>query len=127
MVSIYVCNLCRGQSAPCTWDLRLIDVPPGFNLWLIASKIWAQAHHLNKTCNRSAFSHTGNCHYWRTFFMAGFIGELVSRVPADRNQYLIEGYAEFAMIGWRNPFLFNLLMIDWSETNHSVFTDWVSS
>ncbi|HNV81673.1 MAG: glycosyltransferase family 2 protein [Tenuifilaceae bacterium] len=62
-------------------------------IWLIASKIWAQAHHLKYrpvTDQPLFYIALVIAIIGVQFFMAGFIGELVSRSSADRNQYLIE-------------------------------------
>ncbi len=63
------------------------------SLWLIISKLWAQAHQLKYrpvTDQPLFYIALVIAIIGVQFFMAGFIGELVSRSSADRNQYLIE-------------------------------------
>lgn len=63
------------------------------SLWLVISKIWAQAHHLKYrpvTDQPLFYVALVIAIIGVQFFMAGFIGELVARSSSDRNQYLIE-------------------------------------
>jgi len=63
------------------------------SLWLIISKLWAQAHQLKYrpvTDQPLFYIALVIAIIGVQFFMAGFIGELVSRSSADRNQYLVE-------------------------------------
>lgn len=63
------------------------------SLWLIISKLWAQAHQLKYrpvTDQPLFYIALVIAIIGVQFFMAGFIGELVSRSSSDRNQYLIE-------------------------------------
>ncbi|MGE0078693.1 MAG: glycosyltransferase family 2 protein [Bacteroidales bacterium] len=63
------------------------------SLWLIISKLWAQSHQLKyrPVADQPLFYIALVIAIIGVqFFMSGFIGELVSRSSADRNQYLIE-------------------------------------
>jgi glycosyltransferase involved in cell wall biosynthesis len=65
----------------------------GISLWLIANKIWAQTHHLKYravTDQPLFYIALVMAIIGVQLFMAGFIGELVARSSADRNNYLID-------------------------------------
>lgn len=65
----------------------------GIAVWLVASKLWAQAHQLKfraVTDQPLFYIALVVAIIGVQLFMAGFIGELVSRSSADRNNYLID-------------------------------------
>jgi len=66
----------------------------GIAVWLVANKLWAQAHQLKYravTDQPLFYIALVMAIIGVQLFMAGFIGELVSRSSADRNNYLING------------------------------------
>lgn len=63
------------------------------SIWLVVSKLWAQTHHLRyRAVTEQPLFYIAlvMAIIGVQLFMAGFIGELVSRSSADRNHYLIE-------------------------------------
>lgn len=63
-------------------------------LWLVFDKIWSQLHHLKYrpvTEQPLFFIALFVAIIGIQFFLAGFLGELISRSASDRNSYLIEG------------------------------------
>lgn len=72
----------------------LMFITGGFiSVWLVITKIWDQVHHLKYrpvTDQPLFYVALVIAVIGVQLFLAGFIGELVSRSSADRNQYLIE-------------------------------------
>lgn len=65
----------------------------GISLWLVANKIWEQTHNLKYrpvTDQPLFYIALVMAIIGVQLFMAGFIGELVARSSADRNNYLID-------------------------------------
>lgn len=65
----------------------------GISVWLVANKIWEQTHHLKYravTDQPLFYIALVMAIIGVQLFMAGFIGELVARSSADRNNYLID-------------------------------------
>jgi glycosyltransferase involved in cell wall biosynthesis len=65
----------------------------GMSMWIIGSKLWAQFHHLKYravTDQPLFYVALVMAIIGVQLFLAGFLGELVSRSSADRNTYLIE-------------------------------------
>ncbi|HPF94084.1 MAG TPA: glycosyltransferase, partial [Tenuifilaceae bacterium] len=65
----------------------------GISIWIIASKLYAQFHHLKfrPVADQPLFYVAlVMAIIGVQLFMTGFLGELVSRSSADRNHYLIE-------------------------------------
>jgi len=72
----------------------LMFLAGGFiSIWLVVNKLWAQTHHLKyRAVTEQPLFYIAlvMAVIGVQLFMAGFIGELVSRSSADRNHYLIE-------------------------------------